>query len=302
MTDRIITRQRPTTACCLWIAVLVVLLGSLAPRTRAQNATSIDDRDLRIRADEAFAERHDAKRMQEAIDLYEILASATDPTAAAEQILILNRLAQLCYETTTFSPGNPDVDRVWFERGKAYGVRSILLGAEFVRGNIIDEDLEAAVRCCSDPAALLWTANNWGGLCAMNPIEGLLHLSDVRALYERCLAVDETYWGASAHNALGAMLMVTPPALGGDADAAVAHLETALRIAPDYLVNRVVRAQYLGFSYNAFGRICGVRDRTFVETELNAVLDSSPDAWPFWNREAIKEAESLLLKLAELTT
>ena len=252
-------------------------------------------------AETAFSGRYASERMRAAIDLYEVLLSTLEPsgTEIGQQAFILDRLAQLCYETTTFSPGNTKEDRVWFERGKLYGLQSLRLNPDFEA--LEEEDFVEAVASVTDASALLWTANNWGGLCGMNPIEGLLQSGNVRALYERCLAVDETYWGASAHNALGAMLIVTPSALGGDADAGVAHLEAALALAPTYLINRVVRAQYLGFAYDLFGQICGVRDAAFIERELEAVLDASVDEWPFWNREAMNEAEALLQTLTEWT-
>jgi len=247
----------------------------------------------------AFDERYVEERMVEAIALYEALLLRIDPTETQSRTFVLNRLSQLCYEATTFSPGDTAEDRELFERGKSYGLESLRLHPDFAR--VEEDDFAAAVSHVDDAAALLWTADNWGGLCGMNPIEGLLHLGKVRTLYERCLAVDETFWGASPHNALGAMLVVTPAAFGGDADAGLGHLEAALEIAPTYLLNRVVRAQYWGFTYNLLGQIDGIRDAAFIESELTAVLDEPIGEWPFWNREALKEAAALLRKLEEMT-
>jgi len=247
----------------------------------------------------AFEERFAQERMFEAIAAYESILAQLDPSRTQSASFVLDRLAQLCYEATTFSPGNTEEDRALFERGKAYGLRSLRLNPEFAQNE--DDDFAAAVAHATDPAALLWTADNWGALCGMNPIEGLLQFGKVRTLYERCLAVDESYWGASAHNALGAMLVVTPGPFGGDPEAGIAHLETAVALAPDYLLNRVVRAQYWGFSFDFFGRIDGVRDAAFISSELCAVLDAPVGDWPFWNREAHREAEILLRKLEELT-
>jgi len=278
----------------------VVLFGILLALGNLPGAASDAETfgELLRRADAAFSERYVEERMLEAIDLFEIALDRVDPEALGDQAFILNRLAQLCYEATTFSPGNTKEDWTLFERGREYGLRSLRLDPGFAREE--SEGFVEALSHVDDIAALLWTADNWGGLSGMNPIEGMLNLGKVRALYERGLALDETYWGASPHNALGAMLVVTPAALGGDPDAGIAHLERAVELAPDYLINRVVRAQYLGFDYDLFGRISGVRDAAFLESELNAVLAEPIGSWSFWNREAIKEAEALLERLEEL--
>jgi len=265
---------------------------------RAQDVRTVEE--SLACAEAAFAERYLEERMQQAIEQYErllVTLDASDPDLET-RTHVLNRLAQLCYEITTFSPGDTEEDRLWFELGKAYGLQSLRLDPRFSRWE--GERFDDAVAGVTDPAALLWTANNWGGLCGMNPIEGLLQSGNVRLLYERCVSVDETYWGASAHNALGAMRMVAPQALGGDPQVAAAHLEAAITVAPNYLVNRVVRAQYRGFSYDFFGQVSGVRDAGFIEQEMGFVLAADIGAWPFWNREAKKEAEALLAKLAEM--
>ena len=247
----------------------------------------------------AFEERHIEEQLLEALRLYEAALDLTPTSQTTSHAEILNRLSQLCYEATTFSAGNTDEDRLLFERGRSYGLRSLRMSPGFAGRE--DDDFADALSYVGDPAALLWTADNWGALCGMNPIEGLLQFGKVRDLYERCIEIDEHYWGASSHNALGALLVVTPAALGGDPDEGIAHLETAVELAADYLMNRVVRAQYWGFTYDLFGRIDGVRDASFVEVELMAVLDQPIGDWPFWNREAYKEAAALLQVLDEMT-
>ena len=281
---------------CIFATLMVnVLFGPWI--ARAAEAPSLAA--LLQQAESAFAERYIQERMDEAIGLYEAILPTIEPLETQSRAFILNRLAQLCYEATMFSPGDTPDDSTLFERGKTYGFESMRLNADFAReeGNSFD----VAVSHVTDAAALLWTADNWGGLCGMSLIEGLTQVDNVRTLYERGLAVDESYWGASVHNALGAMLVVTPAALGGDADAGIAHLERAVALAPTYLLHRVVYAQYWGFTYSFFGQVDGIRDAAFIESELIAVLDEPITDWPFWNREALKEAEALLEKLAEMT-
>jgi len=149
-----------------------------------------------------------------------------------------------------------------------------------------------------DVAALTWTADNWGSLFRYNPLEGLANVGKVRAMYERCLEVDETYWGGSCHNALGALLVTTPGFLGGDPERGRAHLERAIEVDPGYLMNRVVYAEFWGFTYDALGNKNGVRDRELIERELRHVLEAPiGERWPFWNRVAKRTARLLLEEL-----
>lgn len=79
---------------------------------------------------------------------------------------------------------------------------------------------------------------------AFASLQGILSVDKIKAMYERCLSIVEDYRGASAHSALGAVLMVTSGPLGGDLEQGRRHLEKAIALNPDYLENRVVYAQY----------------------------------------------------------
>ena len=289
------TSQRATELALAAAAVL--LIGALAGLPAA--SVPAEETDPIERGNAAFEGRFEIETILDAIAAYEAALATLGSQPIETQAFVLNRLAQLYYERTTFTAGNTGEDRDAFEIGRAYGLRSLRLNEEFAA--LEEHDFDAAVAAATDPVALLWTADNWGGLLNTDPILGMLQLGRVRTLYERSLAIDETCWGASAHNALGAMLVVTPTLLGGDEEAGLQHLEQAVEIAPTYLLNRVVRAQYWGFSYDLFGAIDGVRDAAFIEAELSFVLGAPIGDWPLWNREAKREAEALLAELEERT-
>jgi hypothetical protein len=277
---------------CLLAGALLIAVSSAG--TRGEETSSVAWIE---RGNAAFEERFTDEKMTEAIAAYEAALPDLVLLPIETQAFVLNRLTQLHYEWTTFSPGNTPNDKLAFQKGKDYGLRSLRLNPEFAA--LEEGDFAGAVALVIDQAALLWTADNWGALFHYDPISGMLHIGKVRALYERCLAVSESYWGASAHNALGAMLVVTPRVLGGDTEAGLEHLERALALSPDYLLNRVVYAQYWGFTYDLFGSISGIRDATFIEEQLQIVLEAPIGEWPFWNREAKLEAEDLLDELRE---
>ncbi len=285
-------RTRPRASLLVAVSFLVVCCLA-APGEEPSPAEWLE------RGSVAFEERHVLEKMLEAIAAYEAVLPNLESLPIETRALVLDRLAQLHYELTTFTPGNTPEDEEVFRKGREYGFQSLRLNPAFAA--VEEDDFDGAVATVNDPAALLWTADNWGALLDYNPISGLLYFGRVRALYERCLAVDEGYWGASAHNALGAMRIVTPVALGGDEEAGRVHLEEALTLAPTYLLNHVVYAQYWGFTYDLFGNVTGVRDAAFVEEQLRIVLDAPIGDWPFWNREAKREAEELLADLRERT-
>jgi len=280
---------------------LVLLVGAvLAAALFGLSVTALEGSfsELVERADAAFRERFLEGRMKEAIAFYEAILGL-DPLPVQSQAFVLNRLSQLCYELTTFSEGNTPQDRDLLLKGKGYGLCGLRLVPAFAEWE--EEDFRVAVGKLGNPAALLWTANNWGALFGYDPLQGMFGVDSVRAMYERCLAIEVSYWGASAHNALGALLIVVPEILGGDIEQGRRHLEKAIALDPSYLENRVVYAQYWGFTYDFFGNVDGIRDGDLIERELNLVLEAPIGDWPFWNREAKKEAQILLQRLREFS-
>ena len=273
-------------------ALLAAALALFSPTFA--DAASVAD--LLAEADVAFAQRFSFEAINEVISHYQQCLPLLPPQS---QSFVLDRLSQCCYELTTFSPGNTPEDKDLFDRGMAYGMRSLRLNQGFSR--LEKDDFAEAVKEVTDPAAILWTANNWGALFGYNPLQGMVDVGKVKVLYERGIELDEGYWGGSFHNALGAMFITLPSVLGGDPQQGRAHLERAIVLAPDYLENHVVYAQYWGFTYDLFGKIDGIRDLSLIQRELQFVISAPIGDWPFWNREAKREAKALLQKSQEMS-
>ncbi len=249
-------------------------------------------------AEALFPERYRPEVLDELIALYEDLLPRLETLSREDQAKVLNGLAQFYYEKSVlleFEEGEADEKRRWLEAGKGYGFRSLRLNPDFAEWE--ERDFAKAIGFVTDVAALLWTADNWGGIFQFDPFQGLTGVGKLIVMHRRCLELDETFWGASCHNALGAILVTTPGFLGGNPEEGKAHLERAIELVPDYLTNRVVYAEYWGFTYDAFGNKNGVRDRELVEREIRIVLGAPIGEWPFWNRIAKREAERLLEEL-----
>ena len=255
--------------------------------------------DLIAQADLAYTTRHLLESMTQAIALYEAVLPDLDTLSAWSQAYVLNRLSQLCYEAAMFTEGNTPEDKELFTQGKAYGFQSLRLNEEFVAHE--SSGLEEALSYVTDDAAMHWTANNWGMLCGMNPIQGLLQQGSVLALFARCVELDPDFWGGSAASALGSLLIMVPRPLGGDDEAGLALVEDSILMDPSYLHNRIILAEYWGFTYNTFGALTGVRDAELIERETAIVLEGEIGDWPFWNRQAKIAAERLLAQLRDLT-
>jgi TRAP transporter T-component len=278
----------------LYSAVLILLFASLMPVTGAESPM-----DLIVQADFLYMTRYVEEDMTQAIALFEAVVPDLDTLSMNSQSYVLNRLSQLYYEVTMFSEGDTSQDGELFEKGKAYGLQSLRLNQQFAE--IENQDFDQAVSYATDAAALHWAASNWGKLCGINPILGLLQQDSVLTLFSRCVEVDPDYWGGSSSSSLGSLLIMSPSTLGGDKDAGLALVEDSITIDPTYLSNRVVLAEYWGFTYNFLGQLTGVRDAELIERELTIVLDADVGDWFFWNLQAKALAAKLLAQLEEVT-
>jgi hypothetical protein len=229
--------------------------------------------------------------MAQTIAAYEVILPHLETLTPQSRSFVLTRLAQLCYESTTFGAGFREAECARLRLGKAYGLESLRLNQRFA--DLEEVDFVAALAAVEDPGALLWTGDNWAVLCGLDPVQGILHIDKVKALFERSIAVDEMYWGASAHTALGALLVATPALFGGEATAGRAHLRRATELAPGFLYSHVAYAQYAGFEFDALGTRCAVRDAALIRERANRILEAPIGRWPFWDREAKREARVL---------
>jgi len=255
--------------------------------------------DLIAQADLAYVTRHLEESMTQAIALYEAVLPSLESLSLRSQGYVLNRLSQLCYEAPMFSEGDTSEDRDLFAQGKVFGLQSLRLNEDFASNE--SAGFEEALAYVSDAMALHWTANNWGMLCGMNPIQGLLEQDSVLALFRRCVEEDEDFWGGSSASALGSLLIMSPGPLGGDDEAGLALVEDSILMAPSYLHNRIILAEYWGFTYNFFGQLTGVRDAELIKREMAIVVEGEIGDWPFWNRQAKLAAERLLAQLRGMT-
>ena len=279
----------------LLVPVVVLLCGLGA--ALAEDAPS----DLIAQADAAYLLRYELASLQEAFDLYEAVLADLESLPIETQAHVLNRLCELCYELAMFSEGNTPEDEALFKAGKDYGFRSLRLNEDFASRESAGLEFALQYATEDDATAMHWLANAWGMVLEMNPILGLVEQSSVMLLFERTVEVDETFWGASSMSALGSLLVMVPGIMGGNQERGLTLIESSIELDPDYLHNRIILAEYWGFTYNMLGAVTGVRDADLIERECALVLEGEIGDWPFWNRQAKLEAERLLQQLADWT-
>jgi predicted anti-sigma-YlaC factor YlaD len=122
----------------------------------------------------------------------------------------------------------------------------------------------------SDIEVLYWTAAAWGAEMALSP-EAAIDLPVVRALLERCLALDETWRKGALHEAMISVESLGT-SLGGSAERARAHFARAVE-----LQQGLSPGPYVSL---AMGLSVPNQDRAEFERLLNDALAIDPEQDP----------------------
>lgn len=138
---------------------------------------------------------------------------------------------------------------LFYRRGKEYGIAALINdGAMEKAFKRPVPDFERAVKKLGKGyvPALFWTAFNWAGYLNLHldDPQALIDVPRVEAMIARILELDPSYYYGSAHSLKGAMAAFRPKMLGGDPALAKREFEEAMRIAPGYLMTKVMFAQY----------------------------------------------------------
>jgi tetratricopeptide (TPR) repeat protein len=259
-----------------------------------------DMQELLARAEEAFRddEDFDSSQLCRAIRLYERVLELEPQNNRA-----MNRLSQAYFMLGIEFLAAQEERREAFKRGRDLGLKR--LGVEqpedpellcavalpAIETVTLEEGLEEEELSI---AGLFWAGNNWGKWLDNLPegeriSRGFSDLRCVRASFERTLELDEEFFAAGPHRALGSLLTQIP---GESLRVARAHFERAIEIAPYYLENKT--------NY-ACGYAVRVRDRALFDRLIEEVLAAPVgERYIFWNKRAKRFAEELKEQADEL--
>lgn len=235
----------------------------------------------------AIYEETDLKFAQDSMEsnlkLIEILLK-NDP---GNRELLLAAAQGFCGHATLFlEDSEPDRARTFYMRGRGYGLR--LLDAQG-----LSADLSKAGK--DDVPALFWTAQctaGWMNVAKDDP-DAVAELPKVFQWAKRARDLDAGYWYGAPEALLGAYYAARPKMFGGDTAKSREHFEAATAKYPDFLLNRVLYAQYYAVA---------AQDKALFKSELESIANDEPKLpeQAMANGVARLKAKHLLEKIDEL--
>ena len=120
--------------------------------------------------------------------------------------------------------------------------------------------------------ALYWYATNLGKWAKKEGFAVLLGQKDkVKAIMERCLALDPNFFYGAPDRYFGAFYAIAPSFAGGDLTKSAEHFKKSLEIAPNYIGTRVLMAENLAPK---------TQDPAMFDEQLKLVLEAADDVIP----------------------
>jgi predicted anti-sigma-YlaC factor YlaD len=159
-------------------------------------------------------------------------------------------------------------------RGRNYGLRSLELDHPGITDALMRASPDALRKTkAKDLPILFWTAAAWGSAISLGKDRADLvaDLPAVRALIDRCLALDETYEQGSIHEVL-ITLEALPAHMGGSMERARSHFERAVTLSEGKRAGTYVTM--------AESVSIGTQNRAEFETLIARALAVDPDVAP----------------------
>lgn len=217
-----------------------------------------------------------------------------------EKLLLMLTQGFASYSLGFLEDDEPERASLFYQRAKNYGL--MLLGhTKAFKDSIPTEeanfrkDLEFIKK--TEVPQLFWCAFAWAGWINLNRDDpkAVFELNIVKAMMQRVLELDETFFFGAAHLFFGAMDASMPKMLGGDPERAREHFERSLQISDGkFLIAKVYLARY--YAVNTL-------DEELFDQTLKEVLDAPHDILPGYElltSVAKDKAQKLLDKKEEL--
>ncbi|MBC8287892.1 MAG: hypothetical protein H8E42_10515 [Nitrospinae bacterium] len=215
---------------------------------------------------------------------------------------ILENLAEgFCgYAFSFLEDTEPDRASSLYERGKDYALRATIIrtGREKWQNLSLDEwSLALSEVQASHQPALFWLGQCWGSWLMQNldSVEAFADIPRLEKLMNKVHDLNPSFHYAGPHLFLGAFYGGRSKMLGGNPEKSRHHFEKALALTE----NKYLLARYL------FAKTYAVQNqnRELFESQLQAVLQASPDLFPeqrLANQVARQKATKLLEQIDEL--
>lgn len=247
---------------------------------------------LRSQAEQAWLERQDPDRLQEAIVFFK-RAHEFD----RKDREILTRMARALYFQADGYLTDVDERLLRYDQGAYYGEKALSLNPAFQEKLREGTPLIDAIAVLGDTdlEALYWTASNLGKWSKLKGLPTVIKNKDlIRAMLEKVSALDETFYYGATSRYWGAFYAAAPSMMGGDMKKSQTYFARAIELAPDFFAIRVLMAEMYCVK---------LKDRACFEEQLNRVIATAPTVLPDVEPEQLVEqrkARELLERANEL--
>ncbi len=254
------------------------------------------DRGLIAAADAAFARGPGfslaayAPRLRTALTTYEQALPLIPADAVQTRAYVLDRLARGYFELgLAYLTTDRHAQEQAFAKGKDYALESLRLDPQFVATE--KKSFRAALSGATDVRAIFWYGNNLGSYLNFHFLTAISGgVRDVKAAFERAIALDARYLGGGPWRALGSFFAKVPGFLGGSRDQARAAFAHAITLGPNFLENYVDAAEYVYKPDKDWTNFCAT-----LHTAINLSKDpTAMAAWPLYNALALNRAKALI--------
>lgn len=137
---------------------------------------------------------------------------------------------------------------MFYRRGREYGIAALSERgmAKAFKSPVQDFKKAVAKLGKKDARALFWTAFNWANYLNMHLDDpaAIVDLPRIEAMIDRVIEIDPSFNYGSALAFKGVLLSMRPKMLGGNPELANEVFKKAIKSFPDYLMTKVLYAQY----------------------------------------------------------
>ena len=172
----------------------------------------------------------------------------------------------------------------------------VILSPEFKEKVKTGTNVEKAVEVIGieGAPAMYWFSTNLGKFAVLKGFSTIVFWKDtVKAVMQRVLDLDETFYYAAPHRYFGAFYAKAPAFAGGDIEKSKIHFDKAMELSPEYLSTKVLYAEFYATKS---------QDRDLYEKALKEVIEAdisgNEDILPE-NKAEQRKAQKLLDEIDE---
>ncbi len=162
-----------------------------------------------------------------------------------------------------------DRANLFYQKGKKYGLKALWPNSRkqdkilLLAHDEFEKELQKFGK--KHVPALFWTAFCWGNLINLHRDDPMtfVNLPRATAIMQRALELEPNFYFGSGYSYMGAIAASRPRMLGGDPKLANKEFQAAIQSAPDYLMHKVLYAQYYAVQ---------IQDQDMFKLLLNEVL------------------------------